>query len=1116
MSIKNSLKFWRTSSFKAIGAVAALALGASVFTATPASAVADDFDVYAWPTGVDSAEVCINFNSGQPYISGIDVYIDEDESDGGVTANIGTPSTTGNCDFNVTVSNIRDSAGNYFDQNDDIYFAAEAYVVDADSVNNIDGWQYGSSWYWEGDSFNYWLDNYTYAELAVDNDNVTDERHTAVVCIDYDGSNWDGFDDLANVSVYNDTDGEWESHDIDVQWYSENNDTSCETEQEAYVYDLELGDRYMFYTYTLSYDWVCDGDCWYEYGLTWGYSNYFTALDVESGQHDEYPTDNDGNDGNWNGDTSEDNNYQQNWVYVNTPDDVESDYDDGNIDVWGISGYNDNYGSETNWSYDYENSESDLDYYNEQMDWREGWEGQAYVDMVFYEFDNWNEYTNQYWDDVYQGLSDTYVDNMDQYFDDGKVRATSDTSLEVAFETNLSTNSEMMNAFGRDQNTNIFLNPEDAIYHIRVVPNLGDIANEQQSGFYEADYLGNDDFQGYDEDVQRYYAKDYLFAPEGTDLNSVIGYDDRWVNNVDGYENNGESDDNYYYYYGYQYSYTAGVMKFNLTGLEPGTLYSIQIMTYANVQDYESGDSNWTDYRDGGDGGYTTVEFRNSRYFYAATYMEATVDNITRDSARLRVNVTDSHGADYFDHSTIGYFSVNPCDYEEGEFEMVWNCEDTTDSFNVATTSLTHLEYVNYGTERFAVIEIEGLDEGRKYEVVFGANYWADNHDDGLDYDYYDYYDWTDGEESYRQMFIDTLDEDSCDAEVNFTEGYENSLSCYNGAYQNEIFRSDVLSFTTADETSPSFDGWDASFSSGDVNLGSDIAIFFDEDISKGTLGSIKITNVDTGVSQTLAVNGNWRVSVENNAVFINPVNWLDADANYVVEINAGAFKDSSGNASEAIDGAHVAFTTVEESAVFVEDVNWTTGEDGAAIDTDIEITFNTDVTAGTGVIEIRRSSNNEVVQSFTAGAASNVSIDGNVVTIDRGQNFSYGTGYYVYIAEGAFVDANGNAYAGNLNDTIDFVTEQKPDLTGTVKVSESTRGFRTFDVKLGSGMAEEFVSVYRYDRLLNAMVLIRTFYTDANGNFKFTHNVPRLVVNDNVYVVYGRHSVAERLVTSA
>ena len=39
---------------------------------------------------------------------------------------------------------------------------------------------------------------------------------------------------------------------------------------------------------------------------------------------------------------------------------------------------------------------------------------------------------------------------------------------------------------------------------------------------------------------------------------------------------------------------------------------------------------------------------------------------------------------------------------------------------------------------------------------------------------------------------------------------------------------------------------------------------------------------------------------------------------------------------------------------------------------------------------------------------------------------------------------------------------------------------------------------------------------TDANGNFKFTHNVPRLVVNDNVYVVYGRHSVAQQLVTVA
>jgi hypothetical protein len=325
------------------------------------------------------------------------------------------------------------------------------------------------------------------------------------------------------------------------------------------------------------------------------------------------------------------------------------------------------------------------------------------------------------------------------------------------------------------------------------------------------------------------------------------------------------------------------------------------------------------------------------------------------------------------------------------------------------------------------------------------------------------------------------------------------------------------MSFITADETAPGLYDWTADFDgeSEYVTLGSDIELWFNEDVLKGA-GSISIINTDTSETLETINVSSWRVSIDGDVVVINPNKWLDADSSYIVVAAPGAFVDASGNHSEAIDGQDVFFVTVEESAVIVEDVDFSDGIDGAAIDTDIQITFNTEVMAGNGVIEIRRASNNKLVQSFTAGAASSVSIDGDVVTIDRGDNYSYGTDYYVYIAPGAFVDANGTAYAGNLNDTIKFSTESKPATVGTIKVSASTRGFRDFSIKLGSDLADETVSVYRYDRFAGEMVLIRTLQTDENGNFNFTYNVPRLVVNDNVYVVFGRHAVATQLVTKA
>ncbi|MEY3278800.1 MAG: hypothetical protein RLZZ426_1286 [Actinomycetota bacterium] len=1107
MSILNSLKFARTSSFKAIGAVAAFALGASVFTAAPASAVADDFEVYAYPTGIDAAQVCVNFNVGNPYISGISVFIDTDESDAGVTATIATPTTTGGCDYNASVTMIRDSDGNIFDQNDSIYFGASAFVVDA-LPGAIDGTQYGSSYYYETDYFYYSLDINVYAELAVDSELVTDERHTARVCLDYNGSVWDGFNNAATIVAYNDTDNEVEALDYDVYWSDDAVDFDCQGRQMALVYDLELGDRYVFNAYAVQYDNYGEGQT--NYDNTYGYSNGFIAVDVSSGQHDLYPTsDNGGQDGNYNDDTSEDNGYNQGYIEIVTPAGVDVNEDYGDFDVYTYYGYNDN---STETSSDSEEYYEDytIDEFVESADYNGEYDGQIYVDFDLYEYSSYDEYNNTEDDDVFQGLSDTYLDNNNQNFDDGMVRATSDTSLEIAFESTLSQDTQSMNAGGEDRNTNVFLDAADATYYVRAVPNLGDIATYQnEGGGREANYLGNDDFDGNDDDVQRFYVKDFVFESAASE--GVEAFDD--VYDVKYWNGN-----NYY-------TTRGGVVKMTLTGLEPGTFYSIQIMTTAMVDkgftpvglNPANGglDINWTEYRDGGDGGYDYVEFRDSRYFYASTFLESSVDNITKNSVRLLANITDSHAADYFDQTTRGYFSVNPCDYEEGELEMVWNCTDTTDSFNVPTTSLVSLEYVNVGTERFAAIEIEGLEEGRKYEVAFGAEYWADNHNDGADYDGGDWYDWYDGELSYRQAFIDTFDTDMCDSDARFYGGEDDARNCFNGGSQNEIYRTAVMSFVTADETSPGLYDWDADFDGELVNLGSDIELMFDENIMKGA-GSIQIINTDTSdVLETINVSS-WRVSIEDEFVSINPNRWLDADTNYIVVITPGAFVDASGNHSVAIDGKNIAFTTVEESAVIVEDVDFSEGIDGVAIDTDIQITFNTEVMAGNGVIEIRRASNNKLVQSFTAGAASSVSIDGDVVTIDRGDNYSYGVDYYVYIAPGAFVDANGTAYAGNLNETIKFTTESKPATVGSIKVSASTRGFRDFSIKLGSDLADETVSVYRYDRFAGQMVLIRTLQTDENGNFDFTYNVPRLVVNDNVYVVFGRHAVATQLVTRA
>lgn len=96
------------------------------------------------------------------------------------------------------------------------------------------------------------------------------------------------------------------------------------------------------------------------------------------------------------------------------------------------------------------------------------------------------------------------------------------------------------------------------------------------------------------------------------------------------------------------------------------------------------------------------------------------------------------------------------------------------------------------------------------------------------------------------------------------------------------------------------------------------------------------------------------------------------------------------------------------------------------AIDANLVMTFSTTtVAAGAGSIGIYRVSDDMLVEEFTLDGG-RVTIDGDTVTIDPVADFEFGTEYYVYIAETAFVDALGNVYLGVAdNSTWTFTTAE-------------------------------------------------------------------------------------------
>ncbi|NKE65381.1 hypothetical protein RAMLITH_06070 [Ramlibacter sp. RBP-2] len=94
-------------------------------------------------------------------------------------------------------------------------------------------------------------------------------------------------------------------------------------------------------------------------------------------------------------------------------------------------------------------------------------------------------------------------------------------------------------------------------------------------------------------------------------------------------------------------------------------------------------------------------------------------------------------------------------------------------------------------------------------------------------------------------------------------------------------------------------------------------------------------------------------------------------------------------------------------------------------ITTNIQLTFGETVQKGAGSILLKNSAG-AVVEAYDVASSGNVTISGNILTIDPTEKLAYSTGYSVEIAAGAVRDLAGNAYAGTT--TYNFTTGGPPD----------------------------------------------------------------------------------------
>ena len=107
----------------------------------------------------------------------------------------------------------------------------------------------------------------------------------------------------------------------------------------------------------------------------------------------------------------------------------------------------------------------------------------------------------------------------------------------------------------------------------------------------------------------------------------------------------------------------------------------------------------------------------------------------------------------------------------------------------------------------------------------------------------------------------------------------------------------------------------------------------------------------------------------------------------------------------------------------------------GVAVGANIVVTFSESIQRGAGTVVVKTAAN-AVVASYDVASSGNLSISGNVLTINPTAILNYGTGYKLELSPGAVQDLAGNAYAGTT--TYNFSTELKTNTvpTGAVNIA--------------------------------------------------------------------------------
>ncbi len=229
------------------------------------------------------------------------------------------------------------------------------------------------------------------------------------------------------------------------------------------------------------------------------------------------------------------------------------------------------------------------------------------------------------------------------------------------------------------------------------------------------------------------------------------------------------------------------------------------------------------------------------------------------------------------------------------------------------------------------------------------------------------------------------------------------------------------------DITAPTATNFSPADEATNVGVTSDIVVTFSEAIQRGT-GTIVLRNAAGSAIETYQAASAGQIQISGNVLTLNPSADLAFGNGYRVDFDFGSVKDLAGNNYTGTTTYNFSTSAAQDTtAPFVQFSSPADEATGVAVGSNIVLTFNEAIQRGAGTIVLRNSAGT-AIETYQAGSAAQISINGNVLTLNPSADLAFSTGYRVDFDFGSVKDLAGNNYTGTT--TYNFSTSAALDNT--------------------------------------------------------------------------------------